>query len=261
MESKISGKIKGVFSIEVVEDGKVVRTSHFNTFVELGYMALLRAFAGESGSVISRVNLGTDDDPTSFRDTAMGAPGIDITSLILVPTDASMQLVVAGQLGQLVGNGVTYYEAGMFAVDGTMIARVAFRDVNNSAVGYMKTANNYFNFSWVLPWGVITPLTVKSQFDVIYPDYSLEPDDWPAAYAWPPATEAPSDWPIDWTWPPYEWPPYLQTPVLITEWDPTGTPPPGWPSDAAWPQAGPRPDSWPENAPWPTTYWPPFYRS
>lgn len=117
-------KLKGHWSIEVREKGKLVKTYEIDNTLTRGYMfAVLNQLAGDSPQLLTITNLavGTDSTTATTYDVALGAEIFrsNPTQRIVVDNYVRTTWVLTEQQAN-----ATLKEIGVFLSDGTMISRI-----------------------------------------------------------------------------------------------------------------------------------------
>ena len=137
--------------VTVVEksNGRVISRRCFNNMVVTGgYQAMIGTLAGEAGIPVADLVIGTDPTLPAFTDADLVAQ--EFLKVITLATQDGLSITITATVLQGEGNGFTYYEWGLKAGDGTLIARAVPLDGESAPVPYEKTDAKEFDVTWTI---------------------------------------------------------------------------------------------------------------
>lgn len=133
--------ISGQLTLTVTDkNGDVAVYRSPNLVVEVGTHVIARCIGHDSGSMVNTFKAGTDNTAAASTDTDLGASVFSKTIDTITYQDNTA--TVGFLMDTTEGNGNTLEEWGIFASDGTMIARWV-------DVAIAKTSSNQVQGSWV----------------------------------------------------------------------------------------------------------------
>lgn len=138
--------MNGNLTIRVFEEGRLVSSQVVHNLVVLSGRNLLRdvlgGTVGTTAAAIMHIAVGTSGTAPAVGNTALGAEVYRQVITGTSTTDGSLN--VQGYLGSSEANGNTLAEAGLFATNGTMVARALFD------TPIEKTTTQTVSLSWDL---------------------------------------------------------------------------------------------------------------
>lgn len=147
MQEILVPKVNVIVSQYDANTGELLHTQRTHNLVVNSGLNLIRdAVRTGTCSPLTKFGLGTSSTAVTSAQTTLQAE-LFKHYLTSPPTSNAQQLVVFYQLTSAYGNGQTIREAGLFAENGTMYARVVL------PTPIPKTSSIEASFTWTLNWG------------------------------------------------------------------------------------------------------------